>query len=85
MSVSRNSYNPQSEALYEFFGACGTLGKKVKPVSFSRSLTLIRSFSLTDVPFGVSWLLTNAAHLISDAEQSLRAFPLLPFFVLIKM
>ena len=47
-------YSPQSEALYDSLGACGTLGKYVNPVICSKSLTDIRSFSLTYVLFGVS-------------------------------
>lgn len=44
------SYNPQSEALKVFLGALGTLGKKVKPVSLSRSAMDMSSLAAS-LPF----------------------------------
>ena len=41
------NYKPHSEDLNVLFGALGTLGKYVKPVIFSKSLTLIISRLLT--------------------------------------
>ena len=37
MKGCHDPYSPQSDALKESFGAFGTLGKKVKPVSCSMS------------------------------------------------
>ena len=76
------SYSPQSEAEKVLMGALGTLGKKVKPVSFSRSAIDMSSLADGFWPLrSFTCERTKATHLSSEAEQSLTLLPLLPLLV----